>query len=422
MALGKRIVIIGNGMAAGRFLEELLARAPETHDIILFGAEPRVNYSRIMLSPVLAGEKRFEDIVIHDDDWYAGHRINLRKGVEVASIDRAAKRVVAADGSSESYDALVVATGSMPIVIPIPGVQLPGVVTYRDLDDVQFMLSAATRPGRRAVVIGGGLLGLEAAAGLRTRGMEVSVLHLMPHLMERQLDRAAGTLLQSALEARGIDVRTGADTAAILGEDRVTGVRLKDGTEIAADLVVMAVGIRPHARLAKVAGLATNRGVVVDDAMRTNDRAVYAIGECVEHRGMSYGLVAPLYDMAKVAAAQIVGDDAELFGRAATTTKLKVTGIDLFSAGDFASAPHREDIVVEAAPLGIYKRLVIEDNRIVGAVLYGDTADGPFFSDLIQRQTDVSAMRDVVMFGEAYASPSMAAQPPAVQNPQRLAA
>jgi nitrite reductase (NADH) large subunit len=310
----------------------------------------------------------------------------------------------------------------MPIVIPVPGVQLPGVVTYRDLDDVQFMLSAATRPGRRAVVIGGGLLGLEAAAGLRTRGMEVSVLHLMPHLMERQLDRAAGALLQSALEARGIDVRTGADTAAILGEDRVTGVRLKDGTEIAADLVVMAVGIRPHARLAKVAGLATNRGVVVDDAMRTNDRAVYAIGECVEHRGMSYGLVAPLYDMAKVAAAQIVGDDAELFGRAATTTKLKVTGIDLFSAGDFASAPHREDIVVEAAPLGIYKRLVIEDNRIVGAVLYGDTADGPFFSDLIQRQTDVSAMRDVVMFGEAYASPSMAAQPPAVQNPQRLAA
>jgi nitrite reductase (NADH) large subunit len=296
-----------------------------------------------------------------------------------------------------------VATGSTPIIIPVPGVDLKGVVTYRDLDDVQFMLDAATR-SRRAVVIGGGLLGLEAAAGLNAQGMEVTVLHLMPSLMERQLDTAAGALLKKALQARGIEVRTSADTAAVVGNERVTGVRLNDGTEIPADLVVMAVGIRPHASLAKNAGLATNRGIVVDDAMHTSDRAVLAIGECVEHRGVSYGLVAPLYDMAKVAAAQITGDDAELFGGVSTATKLKVTGIDLFSAGDFSAGTDREEIVLEAAAVGIYRRLILQDNRLIGAVLYGQAGDGPWFFDLMRGSIDIAAMRDLLIFGEAYAA------------------
>jgi nitrite reductase (NADH) large subunit len=390
-------------MAAGRFLEEVLARVPGTYDIIVFGAEPRVNYNRIMLSPVLAGEKQFEEIVIHDDAWYAQNGVNLRKGVEIISIDRAGKRVIAQGGTSETYDTLVVATGSTPTILPVFGVDLKGVVTYRDLDDVHFMLDAATR-SRRAVVIGGGLLGLEAAAGLRAQGMDVAVLHLMPALMERQLDPAAGALLKNALQARGVQVRTSADTAAILGDESVTGVRLKDGTEIAADLVVMAVGIRPHASLAKNAELATNRGIVVDDAMRTSDGAIFAIGECVEHGGMSYGLVAPLYEMAKVAAAQIAGDDAEVFVGMSTATKLKVTGIDLFSAGDFSDRAGREEIVLEASAVGIYKRLVVQDSRLVGAVLYGDTADGPWFFDLMRGSIDIAAMRDLLIFGEAYAS------------------
>ncbi|GAC1329626.1 MAG: hypothetical protein NVSMB26_06100 [Beijerinckiaceae bacterium] len=396
-----RLVVIGNGMAAGRFLEELLARTPHAYDIVVFGAEPRVNYNRIMLSPVLAGEKKYEDILIHDDAWYDRHNISLRKGVEIVKIDRAAKRVVARDGAEESYDTLVIATGSTPIVIPVPGATLPGVVTYRDLDDVNLMLAAARRPGR-AVVIGGGLLGIEAAAGLRAQGMDTTVLHLMPTLMERQLDVAAGNLLRSALEKRGIVVVTGADTAAILGEGRATGVQLKDGTEVPADLVVMAVGIRPHAALAQIGEIATNRGIIVDDAMRTNDPHIYAIGECVEHRGASYGLVAPLYEMAAVAAAQISGDEARLFAGAVNSTKLKVTGIDLFSAGEFGEAPGRENIVLHGPALGIYKRLVIKENRIIGSVLYGDTSGGGWFYDLMHRQVDISPMRETLIFGEAY--------------------
>jgi len=398
----RKLVVIGNGMAAGRVLEELFERAPGTYDVTIFGAEPRVNYNRIMLSPVLSGEKAYEDILIHDDAWYETNGIALHRGKQVVTIDRQAKRVLAADGTAAEYDQLLVATGSVPFVVPIPGATLPGVVTYRDLDDVEAMLAAA-RAGGRAVVIGGGLLGLEAAAGLKAQGMDVTVLHLMPTLMERQLDPSAGYLLQRAMEERGIAVRCKANTHAILGETRVTGVRLDDGTELPADLVVMAVGIRPNATLAKEAGLETNRGVLVGDDMRTSDPDIFAVGECVEHRGHCYGLVAPLYEMAKVAAAQLSGDGEAAYTGSVTATKLKVTGIDLFSAGDFSEAKDRQDIVLRDAARGIYKRVVLKDNRIVGAVLYGETADGSWFFDLLRKETDVSEMRDTLIFGQSYA-------------------
>ena len=400
----RKLVVIGAGMASGRVLETLLETDPGAYDITLFGAEPRGNYNRIMLSPVLSGEKTYEEIVTHDADWYARNGVTCRFGEKVETIDRRRKVVVTATGETP-YDKLLIATGSQPFIIPVEGRDLEGVLSYRDLDDVNAMLAAAQRPSARAVVIGGGLLGLEAAAGLKARGMEVTVLHLMPSLMERQLDPAAGYLLQKALEARGIAVHCKANTHEIVGTDRVEAVRLDDGTEIPADIVVMAVGIRPDKSLAEAAGLATGRGVHVDDAMVTSDEDVLAVGECVEHRGLCYGLVAPLYDMARVAALTLLGEAAAYEG-SVTSTKLKVTGIDLFSAGDFADRDGREEIVFRDATRGVYKRLVLEQDRIVGVVMYGDTADGTWFFGQLKDATDISAMRDTLIFGPAYAGGS----------------
>src|SRR5689334_5895443 len=303
----RKLVVLGNGMAAGRVLDELFARAPDRFDVTMFGAEPRVNYDRIMLSPVLAGEKQFDDIIVHQEDWYARHHVDLRRGETVVAIDRAARTVRTHAGVVENYDVLIIAIGSRPILIPIPGAELPGVVTFRDLDDVNAMLSAAQKGGD-AVVIGGGLLGLEAAAGLAVNGMKTTVVHLMPTLMERQLDPNAAYLLQKAIEKRGITVLTSANTNAILGDSHVTGVRLEGGRTLPADLVVMAVGIRPNMLLAKEAGLEVKRGIVVDDHLRTSDQHIFAIGECVEHRGLCYGLVAPLYEMAKTLGATLAGE------------------------------------------------------------------------------------------------------------------
>lgn len=398
----KRLVVIGNGMAPGRALERLFERAPDTFDVTIFNAEPRVNYDRIMLSPILSGEKTFDEIVIHGDGWYVKHGVTLYKGSTVTSIDRATKTVTSARGLTEPYDKLIIATGSSPVILPVPGASLAGVLTYRDLDDVQAMLLAAKSRGS-AVVIGGGLLGLEAAAGLREQGMDVTVLHVMATLMERQLDPAAGLLLQGAVEARGIRVITKAETKAILGGKSVEAVLLADGTRIPADLVVMAVGIRPSVGLAKDAGLTTARGIVVDASLRTSDPDIYAIGECAEAEGMTFGLVAPLYEMANVLAAQLAGDESSQFKANATATKLKVTGIDLFSAGDFAAAADREEIVIEDAATGVYQRLVLKDNRLIGAVLYGETSDGGWYVDLIRSGADVSAIRDGLMFGPTYA-------------------
>jgi nitrite reductase (NADH) large subunit len=400
-ATQEKLVIIGNGMAPGRMLEHLFEAGPGRYAVTIFNAEPRVNYDRIMLSPVLSGEKSYEEIIIHGDGWYIKNGVTLYKGHKIVAIDREARTVTSDRGVTERYDRLVIATGSQPFIIPVPGHDLPGVITYRDLDDVEAMLLAA-QSRETAVVIGGGLLGLEAAAGLRARGMEVTVLHIMPTLMERQLDPAAGYLLRKAVEDRGINVLTEASTKAILGEGKVEGVELADGTVIPATLVVMAAGIRPNAALAKDAGIEVNRGIVVDGGMATSDPAILALGECAEVGGQVYGLVAPLYEMARVAAARLAGDTAAEFRHSETPTKLKVTGIDLYSLGDFADAPDREEIVLRDGTAGIYKRLVIKDNRIVGTVLYGETGDGAWFNDLVKKQTDISAMRETLIFGQAY--------------------
>ncbi|MEM8842312.1 MAG: FAD-dependent oxidoreductase, partial [Pseudomonadota bacterium] len=399
--MGKKLVVIGAGMASGRVLEHLAEEASEAFDITLFGAEPRGNYNRIMLSPVLSGEKTYEEIITHDAGWYAEHGVTCRFGERVTAIDRARKVVVSAAGET-AYDKLLIATGSQPFIIPVPGKDLPGVISYRDLDDTNAMIEAAKVPGRRAVVIGGGLLGLEAAAGLAMRGMDVTVIHLMGHLMERQLDTAAGYLLEQDLVRRGVRVETAANTQEIVGSDRVEAVRLDNGTEYPADLVVMAVGIRPETSVARAAGLACGRGLHVDDQMITSDADILAVGECVEHRGTCYGLVAPLYDMAKVAAKTLMGAPAAYQG-SLTSTKLKVTGVDLFSAGDFAEGDDREEIVLRDAANGIYKRLVLRESRIIGAVMYGDTADGAWFFGLLKDGTDISEMRETLIFGPAYA-------------------
>jgi nitrite reductase (NADH) large subunit len=399
--MNERLVIIGNGMAPGRMLEHLFEAAPGRFKVTIFNAEPRVNYDRIMLSPVLSGEKSYEEIVIHGDGWYIQNGITLYKGHRIVAIDRKAKTVISDQGVAEPYDRLVIATGSVPFIIPVPGKDLPGVITYRDLDDVEAMLLAA-QSRNRAVVIGGGLLGLEAAAGLKSRGMDVTVLHVMPTLMERQLDPAAGYLLQRELERRGVDVLTKANTRAIVGDGKVEGVELDDGRIIPATLVVMAVGIRPNAALGKEAGLDVERGIVVDEGMRTSDPDIFSLGECAQVDGQCYGLVAPLYEMARVAAARLAGDAGARFVHSDTPTKLKVTGIDLFSLGDFADGDDREEIVLRDACAGVYKRLVLKDNRIVGTVLYGETADGAWFNDLKKREVDISGMRDTLIFGQAY--------------------
>lgn len=396
----QKLVVIGAGMASGRVLEHLTEADPDAYDITIFNAEARGNYNRIMLSPVLSGEKTYEGIVTHDDIWYAERSITCRFGEHVVGIDRAGKTVTGENGSV-AYDKLLIATGSAPFIIPVEGKDLPGVITYRDLDDTNAMIEAANKGGQ-AVVIGGGLLGLEAAAGLAERGMDVTVLHLMGHLMERQLDEAAGYLLRRDLEKRGIKIITQASTAAILGEDRVEGVMLEDNTGLEADLVVMAVGIRPETRLATDAGLEVARGIEVNAQMQSKtDPDIYAVGECVEFDGHLFGLVAPLYDQAKIVAQGLLGETGAFVVKD-VATKLKVTGCDLFSAGDFADAEGREDIVFRDPSRGIYKRLVIEDDRLIGAVMYGDTADGNWFFGLIKDGTEIDEMRETLIFGPAY--------------------
>jgi len=406
----ERLIVIGNGMAGCRAVEEILARDADRYSIAIFGAEPRVNYNRIMLSPVLAGEKAFDDIVINAADWYVDNRIELISGDPVEHIDRKAQTVIARSGRVEPYDRLLIATGSDPFIIPVPGNNLPGVVTFRDLDDVDKMLAAAEKGGS-AVVIGGGLLGLEAAHGLSLRGMTVTVIHLMPTLMERQLDEAAGWLLKAELERRGQTILTGADTGEIIEKDgHVAGVRLKDGREIPADIVVMAVGIRPATALGKAAGLEVERGIMVDDHMVTSDPAIMAVGECVQHRGLCYGLVAPLWDMCR-ALADHATDAPTGYEGSVTSTKLKVSGIDLFSAGDFSGGDGAEDIVMRDAARGAYKRVIVRDNRLVGAVLYGDTADGNWYFDLLKKGEDVAEIRDALIFGQAFAAGGALADP-----------
>ncbi|MEM9973391.1 MAG: nitrite reductase large subunit NirB [Pseudomonadota bacterium] len=394
----QNLVIIGAGMAAGRLVEHVTEAGG--WNTTLFNAEPRGTYDRIMLSPVLAGDKTYDEIVTHAPAFYEARGVTCRFGERVTAIDRAAKTVTGTDGIPLPYDKLVIATGSNPFIIPLPGHDLDGVIAYRDLEDTERMMALA--PGQKAVVIGGGLLGLEAAAGMHARGVDVTVVHLMGHLMERQLDEAAGYLLRKELVGRGINVMVSTNSKEILGKDgQVHALKLENGTELPCDLLVMAVGIRPATALAAESGLATGRGIHVDDHMITSDADVLAIGECVEHHGQIFGLVAPLYEQAKVAAATLAGESATFVNRE-TATKLKVTGCDLFSAGDFAEAEGREDIVFRDPGRGIYKRLVLENNRVIGAVMYGDTADGGWFHGLIKDGTDIAEMRETLIFGPAF--------------------
>ncbi|PLP99691.1 assimilatory nitrite reductase large subunit [Cupriavidus pauculus] len=395
-----RLVVVGNGMAAMRTVEELLKLAPDLYDITVFGAEPHGNYNRILLSPVLAGEKTVDDIMLNTRDWYTQNGIELLAGDPVVAIDRPRRTVRSASGREVHYDRLLLATGSKPFIIPVPGHTLDGVIAFRDIQDVETMLHAA-RNHRHAVVIGGGLLGLEAANGLMRQGMDVTVVHLADSLMERQLDKPAAELLKLALERKGLRFLLSAQTAGILGEDRVTGVLFKDGVRIPADLVVMTAGVRPNIELATGAGLRCERAIVVDDTLQTFDPRIYAVGECVQHRNATFGLVAPIWDQARVCAAHLAGAGHRRYVQQATATKLKVTGVDLYSAGDFIGADGSEDLVLRDPRRGVYKRLVLQDGRLVGAVLYGDVKDGPWYFDLIQSGKPVAALRQRLLFGQA---------------------
>jgi len=396
-----RLVVVGNGMAGIRTLEELLKLVPGMYDITVFGAEPHPNYNRILLSPVLAGEQDFDDIVLNPLSWYADNGITLHLGKEVTRIDRVRRRVVAADGTEAEYDRLLLATGSVPFILPIPGKDLKGVIGYRDIHDTRTMIETA-KVKRNAVVIGGGLLGLEAANGLRQRGMEVTVVHLAGWLLERQLDPVAGALLEKSLRERGLDFRLNTSTTEIVGNEagEVAAVRFSDGGEVAADLVVMAAGIRPNTALAQAAGIHCNRGIVVNDTLQTYDPRVYAVGECAAHRGIAYGLVAPLFEQAKICANHLATFGIGIYKGSAVSTKLKVTGIDLFSAGDFMGGEGAEEIVLSDPAAGLYRKLVIRDDRLVGACLYGDTADGAWYFKQIKDGTAIGGRRDTLAFGE----------------------
>ncbi|WP_129647274.1 nitrite reductase small subunit NirD [Peristeroidobacter agariperforans] len=398
----RKLVVIGNGMAGMKVVEELLGISGQPYDVTVFGAEPVPNYNRILLSPMLAGEKRFDDIVLNPIEWYRDNGVTLHLGDPAVAIDRIRRRVRSQNGTEAEYDRLLIATGSNPIILPVPGKDLPGVVTFRDLQDVNTMLEAA-RTHKKAVVIGGGLLGLEAANALLKQGMQVTVVHLLETLMERQLDPVAAQLLKQSLEKRGLRFHMPAKTTAILGTDRVRGVQFADETIIETDLVVMAAGIRPNTDLARAAGLRCDRGVLVNDTMQTFDPCVYAVGECVQHRNNTYGLVAPLYEQASVCATHLSEHGVGRYRGSMLSTHLKVTGIDLFSAGDFLGGPGSEALVLRDAKRGIYKRIVLEDNKVRGAVLYGDTRDGAWYCELMNEGRDVGALRDKLIFGEAVA-------------------
>ena len=401
--MSEPLVVVGNGMAAARFVEELAKRALGRHAVAVIGEEPRLAYNRVLLSALLAEEVAFSDIELKPARWWRDRGVTLRYGVRATGVDPIARKVTLASGAQLPFSQLVFATGSQPMKLDIPGMDLPGVLTFRDIDDVNT-IAAAKAAGARVVVIGGGLLGLEAAYGFAKARARVTVVHLMDRLMERQLDERAALMLKRAVEAKGIAVRLGAQTARIVGHGRVEAVMLGDGSEIAADAVVVAVGIRPNAELARAAGLAVNRGIAVDDRLETSASGIHAIGECAEHRGLCYGLVEPAYEQAQVLARRLAGENVAYPG-SVVATNLKVSGVHVFSAGDFlAATPGGEEIVLSDPGVGVYKKLTIADDRLIGAVLFGDTADGPWYLDLIRAGSSVARWRDDLVFGRELAT------------------
>ncbi|MEO1542932.1 MAG: FAD-dependent oxidoreductase [Pseudomonadota bacterium] len=400
----QRLVIIGNGMVGLRFLENLLEAAPNLYEITVIGAEPRAAYNRVLLSPFLAGEIAADDVAMKPTSWYAENKVDLRLGQRAKTLDAKSKSITLDSGDTLSFDICVLATGSKPIRLPIPGAdQLKGVHTFRDFDDVTTFRSVA-QSGRPAVVIGGGLLGIETAYGLARAGVEVHLVHLMDRLMERQLDAQGGAILKSALEERGIEVHLEAATEVILddGQGSVSGVRLRDGKQIPGDIVVMAVGVQANTDLAKEASLDVGRGIKVSDTLETSAPGVFALGECAEHLGVCYGLVEPGYDQALVLAHHLA-DQPTLYAGNVLSTNLKVSGVPVFSAGDF-SGDDTHSVITQDEAHKSYRRLFVKDNNLVGVVLVGDTADALWYRDLIAERTDISPFKDALAFGPAFAN------------------
>jgi nitrite reductase [NAD(P)H] large subunit len=397
----QKLILIGNGMAGVRFLEKLCQKNSCPYDITVFGSEPHGGYNRILLSPLLSGEQTLDNVITHPIDWYEDKQINFQKGKTIVSIDRAKKRVSDIDGNQYVYDKLVIATGSNSFVPPIPGRELKGIHTYRTIEDVKTMLTFCNTESK-AVVIGGGLLGLEAAYGLKTRGVDVTVLHICPVLMENQLDATASEKLITALESKGITIRTGTVTEHFNGSQHVESVQLNDGTIIPADLVVIAVGIRPNIGLAQSIGLDCERGVLVNDQLQTSDPDIFALGECVQHKNMTYGLVAPLYEQAKICAEYLSGNEAAKYTGSIMATGLKVTGVHLFSSGQILEDDSCKVIRLSDEKKGIYRKLVIKNNSLIGALLYGDITGSLWYQQLIQEKEDITPFKDFIMFGPDY--------------------
>ncbi|MDR7238402.1 nitrite reductase large subunit NirB [Neobacillus drentensis] len=390
----KKLVMIGNGMAGVRTMEEILKVATEPFKITIFGQEPYPNYNRIKLSNILQGDTNFEDIIINPLDWYKENNIQLFTGETIVNINVEEQRVVSNLGREVEYDELIIATGSKSFILPIPGADKIGVTGFRDINDCEMMIKSAQQY-KKAVVIGGGLLGLEAARGLLNLGMKVDVVHLMPHLMERQLDPVASSLLKAELEAQGMNFLMEKETVEIIGDERVTGLRFKDGSQVEADLVVMAIGIKSNIEVARNNGIYVNRGIVVNDFMETSVPHIYAVGECAEHREIVYGLVAPLYEQGKVLANRICGNLGEPYQGSVTGTQLKVAGVDLFSAGEIFEDGTTKSIMVYNEYDGVYKKVLTRNNMIVGVVLYGDTKDSTKLFRMLTKKEDISGMTSI---------------------------
>lgn len=409
----KRLVVIGNGMAGMKAVDELISATPDKYSITVFGAEPYGNYNRIMLSPVLCGEKSIEDIMINDRQWYTDNNIVLHAGQdkEVIKINRSRKTVIAKDGTEAPYDRLLISTGSSPFILPIPGHELEGVIAFRDVYDVNKMLSYCEHKNY-AVVLGGGLLGLEAANGLVQRGMHVTVVHNNEVLLNRQLDSTAGHLLKLELEKRGVHFKLPASTQTLVdnGDGHVKSVTFEDGSELPCDLFVMAIGVRPNMDLAKRAGIYCEKGIVVSDTLQTYDPTIYAVGECIQHRNDTFGLVAPLFEQAKVCANHLSGHGVAEFKALPSATKLKVTGINLFSLGDFNGDESCDIIFFSDPSAGVYKKLVIKHQHIIGLVLYGATTDGAWYQSLLEQRINIEAMREHLIFGQTYYQQNLAGE------------